>query len=117
MESVECFKGDDWEIEMAILDEDGNIPSGIENYNAIYTLSKRPTGSDENNVIKSDDITLTVSALGIVTGSIPPSITSTIPTGKYYEHIQLVSSNGLLKQTFERMRTVKSVNYIPEVTP
>jgi len=114
MDVIESFKGDSWEIELSILDEDGNVPSGIENYNAKYSLSKRPNGSDEDNVIATDEVTLSISALGVITGIVDPDITKLVPSGKYVEQIRLATVDGTIVQTFERYRNVKSVNYIPE---
>lgn len=115
METIECYKGDSWEIELTVTDENGDPISGIENYNAIYTLSKRPAGADDKCDIASDEVSLSISALGVITGSVTPDITSIVGSGKYIEQIRLADGTGNIVQTFERYRNVKSVNYIPSV--
>ena len=117
MNIKEGKRGNDWPISLTVL-VNGVVPTGIENYHARYSLALRQTGLLADCIVKPTDVTLTVSALGIVSGSVLPEVTKLIPPGKYFESVDVYDTNETKVKSYVRIRQVVSVNYFtPVVVP
>jgi hypothetical protein len=104
MDYVTCRKGDTWQVGLTIKDSNDALVD-FTNYTFEYGL--KVNYFDTSYVIQPSQVTLTSSSAGRITGSITPTVTSSVNEGTYLEEIKVKNQTGTIIQRFQRKRIVE----------